>query len=146
MHGGGYRERGRGGGEYFVGHCPAENILLDTILQRIFCRILSSTEYFVGHYPAENILSDTVLYTENILSDTVLQRIFYWILSYREYLSDTVLQSICWTLRERERERGREETHLRSITGDKFVEVEGDNLTNVALCTLDHFGSSSLEQ
>ena len=42
----------------------AENILFDTVRQRIFCWMLS--------------------YKENILLDTVQQRIFCWILSGRE--------------------------------------------------------------
>ena len=37
----------------FVGHCLAESILLDTVLQRIFCWTLLCTEYFVRHCPAE---------------------------------------------------------------------------------------------
>ena len=45
-----------------MGYCPAENILSDTVWQKILT--------FVGHCPAENILLDTVL--RNILSDTVL--------------------------------------------------------------------------
>ena len=104
--------------------------MLDVALHIIFCQILSGTE--------------------NNLSDTILHIIFCWTLSGTEnILSDTVLQSILLDTERGEKGGGGEsekETHLSSITGDKFVEVEGNNLADIALCTLDHFGRSSLEQ